>query len=598
MGTKKSSSILKSLIIQMTLVLAVVVALAAAAAGTLLISVRKDQKKEVIEKYIIEKGMTEQFTVDYIINIRKPLIEKYISSSPDKIDNKFLETFGLVKSSKVGSELAELNKNNLVFDKNLQAWILKVAYPIEVRGKVFGRIQQEVDLTDFFDDLNNRKIDDTVNFVVSRDGYIFYHPELIENIKSEGGRIPAEGLDIKMVDNFLSNFDFNKGDTYSFETGNLINGYLYSYTKLTGIDAYLVSTYPKYLFIKSSIESAQMVYMVGLFFLLIELVIVYWILKQKLIIPFFKLSKPAERLADGHYDAQVPTMGNDEFGVLSDILEKMTASIRAKDIELARYNNELEKIIKEKSNELEKQKMINLQASKMSTLGEMAGGVAHEINTPLGLIKILSQRSIESIQAGIPDLESIEADLKKIDKTTDHVAKIIKGLRAFARDVGGDQYALSSIQEIIKDTILLCSERLKNHNIKLILDEKASDVEFECRPIQISQVLLNLIGNACDSIVDMEEKWIELRYEKKDSKIFIYATDSGGGIPKEIQEKIFTPFFTTKEVGKGTGVGLSISAGIIASHKGTLKLNPSHPNTQFVIEIPLKQEPQGIKKTA
>jgi signal transduction histidine kinase len=108
-------------------------------------------------------------------------------------------------------------------------------------------------------------------------------------------------------------------------------------------------------------------------------------------------------------------------------------------------------------------------------------------------------------------------------------------------------------------------------------------------------VILNLLNNSVDAISELKEKWIEIVVAETASCIEVKITDSGRGIPKEIQNKIFNPFFTTKVVGKGTGLGLSISKGIIEAHGGHFQINNECPNTQFVIQLP---KCQNQKKAA
>lgn len=109
---------------------------------------------------------------------------------------------------------------------------------------------------------------------------------------------------------------------------------------------------------------------------------------------------------------------------------------------------------------------------------------------------------------------------------------------------------------------------------------------LNCRGVQISQVLLNLLNNAFDAIELLPEKWIKLDAMKMEDTIVIHVTDSGHGIPEEEREKIFQPFYTTKPIGKGTGLGLSLSRKIVQDHKGTLTLDTNSAHTRFVIKIP------------
>jgi nitrogen-specific signal transduction histidine kinase len=226
-------------------------------------------------------------------------------------------------------------------------------------------------------------------------------------------------------------------------------------------------------------------------------------------------------------------------------------------------------------------------SSKMASLGEMSSGLAHEINNPLAIIIGRTQILQKQVTSNQIDAESLKKGLDIIEKTTTRIAKIIKGLKTFARNADHDDFSKARVKDIIDETLSFCEERFKNNGVKLNCRLiNIDDIMIECRPAQISQVLLNVLNNAFDAIKNLEEKWINLDVEKSDQKIIIKVTDSGPGIAKEIQSKLMQPFFTTKNVGDGTGLGLSISKGIIEAQNGKIYFNFDHPtNTQLVIEI-------------
>jgi PAS domain S-box-containing protein len=221
-------------------------------------------------------------------------------------------------------------------------------------------------------------------------------------------------------------------------------------------------------------------------------------------------------------------------------------------------------------------------AAKMATLGEMAGGVAHEINTPLTVISLLSEQLIEELE----NSPQHKGAATKILETTNKIAKIIQGLRSFARDATHDPNVLTSMSEIIDDTLSLCRSRIQNNGIQLRYKIATENSKFKCRPTQISQVLMNLFNNACDAVNGLKEKWISIEVSETSEYIQVKVSDSGVGIPLENRQKIMNPFFTTKPVGEGTGLGLSISRGICESHSGSLNLEPNAINTTFVMRIP------------
>ena len=229
-----------------------------------------------------------------------------------------------------------------------------------------------------------------------------------------------------------------------------------------------------------------------------------------------------------------------------------------------------------------------VSSSKMSALGEMAGGVAHEINTPLGVITLRASQIKRVLDKEPINIDTIKNYIDIIEKVAQQIAKIVLGLRSFSRSGDQDKFILTSLRSIFDNTFILCSERLIQREVKLIDELNDNNLSINCRSVQISQVLLNLINNACDAIMNQNDKWIKIFVDQTESNIKINVMNSGEKISKDIQDKIMQPFFTTKDIGQGTGLGLSISKGIIESHGGKLYLDTLSKHTVFIIEIPKK----------
>ncbi len=227
-------------------------------------------------------------------------------------------------------------------------------------------------------------------------------------------------------------------------------------------------------------------------------------------------------------------------------------------------------------------------SSKMAALGEMSSGLAHEINNPLAIISGRIQMLKKQGTSQAIDYESFLKSVDIIEKTTFRIAKIVKGLKTFARDADNDDFTQGRMSDLIEDTLSFCEARFKNHGVIFRHDtESVKGYLIECRLTQLSQVLLNALNNSYDAISSLEEKWIDLSIEKTNGNYIFRITDSGKGIPVHVRSKLMQPFFTTKEVGKGTGLGLSLSKSIVDSHQGRIYFNFDHPtNTQLVIEIP------------
>lgn len=232
-----------------------------------------------------------------------------------------------------------------------------------------------------------------------------------------------------------------------------------------------------------------------------------------------------------------------------------------------------------------------MHSNKMATLGELFGYVSHELNTPLGTISmqcgvltdLLNENPIDKVAA----LEIIAS----IHQVNERIASIVRELRSFIRESGNDPFQSKHIKAVVLSTLAFCAERVGQRGIRIDLDIDDNDQNLilECRPTQLSQVLLNLIYNSTDAIEGLKEKWIRITAASVQDRIVLSVKDSGSGIPEIIREKIFDPFFTTKEANKGTGIGLNVCKKLLDYHNGIIRLDTSSENTCFIIELPKKQ---------
>ena len=239
------------------------------------------------------------------------------------------------------------------------------------------------------------------------------------------------------------------------------------------------------------------------------------------------------------------------------------------------------------------------QASKMATLGEMATGVAHELNQPLSVIKTVSSFFIRKLtkQEKIDD-DTLVTMLQKVDSNVDRATKIIKHMRLFARK---SDVKLVRIQpnEVLERACEIFNQQLKARGIELVWNLEENLPVIMADPDRLEQVFINLIINARDAIEEhfvkkedkKTEKQVTLRTWSSLHTVFVKVSDTGPGIPDEYKDKVFDPFFTTKEVGKGTGLGLSISYGIVQDCGGNIYVDRGpEKGAAFVMEFPIAGE--------
>jgi len=261
--------------------------------------------------------------------------------------------------------------------------------------------------------------------------------------------------------------------------------------------------------------------------------------------------------------------------------------------EIAKLNETLEARVEERTMELRETQAQLVHSEKMKSLGQLVAGVAHELNNPIGFVhanlqlldeyveKLLAGQNTESETQRVR--EGITKLLTRSREGTERVKKIVQDLRTFSRM---DQAEIQEVNlhEEIDRTLALMEPRFKN--CITVERDYAELPDVRCYPGQLNQVFLNLLMNACDAIEG--EGTISIRTRPLAEGVELSFADDGPGIPPEVVGRIFDPFFTTKDVGAGTGLGLSLSHGIIERHDGSIRVESElGRGATFIIELPL-----------
>ncbi len=223
------------------------------------------------------------------------------------------------------------------------------------------------------------------------------------------------------------------------------------------------------------------------------------------------------------------------------------------------------------------------QRDKLSSIGLLAAGVAHEVNTPLTGVSSYTQMLLGML----PETDPKHALLQKVRRQTERAAGIVNNLLNFSRTGGATEFSEIDVHRVLDDTLQLLEPQLRRSQIEIVREYEA---DLPCafgNAGSLQQVFTNLILNACDAIVDSGQVYLRTHRESEDDSVFIEVADTGIGIAPENVAKIYDPFFTTKGVGRGTGLGLAVSYGIVQEHSGHIDVEstPGH-GTTFRIKLP------------
>ncbi|HAF95324.1 MAG: hypothetical protein A2X34_02085 [Elusimicrobia bacterium GWC2_51_8] len=227
-----------------------------------------------------------------------------------------------------------------------------------------------------------------------------------------------------------------------------------------------------------------------------------------------------------------------------------------------------------------------MQSDKLSAIGQLAAGVAHEINNPLGIILGFAQSVIKRLKEG----DSLALPLKTIEREAIRCKDLVQNLLVFSRTPKGAQLEELDTNAVIEGALSLISAQTKTHNVELVKELYAAFLRICANKTQLQQVIINLANNALDAMPKGGTLTISTVVSaKQPGHVEIRVRDTGTGIAKDLQKKIFEPFFTTKEVGKGTGLGLSLVYEIVQKHGGTIELvSEEGKGAVFTVLLPLK----------
>ncbi len=305
--------------------------------------------------------------------------------------------------------------------------------------------------------------------------------------------------------------------------------------------------------------------------------------------PIKSLKNGTEHLSRGELGYQIAALSDDEVGDLAHSFNSMSLQLHASNEQIVTWAKTLEDRVEEKTRELRRAHDHVLHVEKMASLGKMAAVVAHEVNNPLSGILTYAKLLRKWVASGQAEHEKREEAVQCLDliaAESRRCGELIKNLLSLSRSAPMNVQS-TNLREVIDRCLLLVSHQLELLGIELQLKLAEELPRFSCDPSQIEQVLLALIMNAIDAMPHGGTLWIETRQINDETEIEIQVRDDGTGIASDILPHIFEPFVTTKENGRGVGLGLAISRGIIDRHNGSIEVaSELGRGTTFTVTLP------------
>lgn len=358
-------------------------------------------------------------------------------------------------------------------------------------------------------------------------------------------------------------------------------GVIDAHLSLAGVDAQIAEQHQ--LVLRFTMLAAVLVCLLGVLFI--------WALVYR---PLRLLSHGVRRVAAGDLDGTIPVQSRDEIGQFAAELNHMTGELKSARNEITDWTRTLEQRVERKTRELEQAHHSLLQSEKLASVGKLAATVAHEINNPLFGILTNARLARKNVDQVIPENSSrdkINNKLAIIERESQRCGEIVKNLLSFSRQAPL-RLELVPVATFVERAVALIQHSYQLQNIQLTVDLSPEPLQVRGDPGQLQQVLLALLVNAGDAMPQGGQVTITSRRisrgDAKPEKVEIRVQDNGPGIPEEVRDRIFEPFFSTKEDGQRTGLGLAIAAGILEQHEGSIRVQSEFgKGTEFRIELPL-----------
>ncbi len=524
-------------------------------------------------------------------------------------------------------------------DPVTEQWMVSAITPVDApSGRHLASIGHDVILTELLARALDDRLEGAYNLLVRADGQLIAEPHLMSAIQAEAGQLTVQTAGDRHLERI---FDLARQTAQPHRVVyNAEDREYLAIAQLRGPDWYLITVYPETLLQTQALDATWFLLGLGLVSLVLEVVLLFVVLRQKVAAPLQDLLMATQQVTAGEFAVSLDTDRQDELGQLATSFTDMTQQLQTAFTDLEHKIAEqqtAEEIILDKTRaleqalqELQQMQLQTVQNEKMAALGDLVAGVAHEINNPIGFLNgsiknardylndLLAHLDVyqtaqppnETVQesAEAIDLEFLREDVPKLldsmQVATDRIKGISTNLRTFSR--ADTEYKVkANLHDGLESTLLILKYRLKANDQRPAIEvirNYGQLPEIECFPGQLNQVFMNILANAIDMFDEVAQgtAFAELKERPQQiavttavlpegEAIAVQIADNGTGMSEAIQAKIFDNWFTTKAVGKGTGLGMAIAQQIVVEkHGGTITCDSElGRGTTFAIQLPV-----------
>jgi len=493
----------------------------------------------------------------------------------------------------------------LFYDAVSKTWMASCETPVDIADRHIATIGHDI----FLNELLNRTITDhiegTHNIIFREDGRLIAHPQYMTQIMDAGGEFNILKSDNQHLLNIFQLAKSRQVDIVVIE--NSQNSEYLAITKINGPDWYFVTVYPKSLLADLAFDTACFILLLGIISLFIEVAILLLILRRQVTLPLQEFLGATKQIAAGDFHIEatqhLPLNRRDEIGELAHSFNSMAGQLQTSFDTLDAKVIERTAQLDDKIAELIQTRQKLVESEKMASLGGLVAGVAHEINTPIGIgvtaASTLADRTTETVTAYANKqlkgsaltayFNMAQSSSNLVLNNLNRAAELIQSFKQVAVDQSNLDKRSFAVKKYIKDILISLKPHLKKTRHQIMVNGN-EQIEINSYPGAFSQIMTNLVMNSMRHAYSKEETGnlcFELKLEEE--HLIVEYSDDGCGIPPENLGKIFEPFFTTARAQGGTGLGLHIVFNLVTQKlQGTISVQSEiGVGTTFILNLPL-----------